>query len=104
RDQLRSRILRIALAHLLYELLVLRVSGTVRRGHFRDGGLNILERSSQIAQLHVVDRALDGAAIRMTQDDDELRSGHLGRVFEAPEDVGIDEVAGNAHGKYVAKR
>src|ERR1700679_1523865 len=51
----------------------------------------------------MVDRALDGAAIRMTEDDDELGSGHLGRVFEAPEDVGIDEVAGNAHGKYVAK-
>src|SRR5580692_6540151 len=50
----------------------------------------------------MVDRALDGAAIRVAQDDDELGSSHLGRVFEAPEDIGIDEVARNAHCKYVA--
>src|SRR6202789_3606716 len=50
----------------------------------------------------MVDRALDGTTIRVTQDDDELGSSHLGRVFEAPEDIGIDEVARNAHCKYVA--
>src|SRR5271165_3167070 len=38
----------------------------------------------------------------MAKDHDELAAGHLRCVFEAAKNVGIDEVAGDSHGKNVA--
>ena len=85
-DQLAGCVARVALADFPYECLVLGASGTAGSGHFRHGRLNVLELRRQITELHVVDRTLDRAAIRMPQDDDELGSRLFGRVFEAAED------------------
>jgi hypothetical protein len=50
-------------------------------------GLNLLEQGGEVAHLHVVAGALDGAAAGVAQHHDHPRAGHLGGVLEAAKDV-----------------
>ena len=63
--------------------------------------MDLGQQAGEVAELHVVDRALDGATARVPEDDDELRT-HLDGVFEAAELVVVHDVAGDAHAEHVA--
>src|SRR5260370_26457175 len=55
-----------------------------------------------MAELDVIDRALDRAAEIMPQDDDRLGACDLGRIFEAANNIRVDDVAGHARAEHIA--
>ena len=79
----------------LYEFLVLGrpLAREFGRG---DRRLDMAEHLGQVAELRLIDRALDRAAFAMAEDDNRLGAGELAREFEAADDVGINEIAGDA--------
>ena len=54
------------------------------------------------AELHAVDGALDGAALAVAQDDDQLRSGQPGREFSTANNIVLGNITGNAGAEDVA--
>ena len=57
--------------------------------------LDVLEESRQVAQLDLVDRALDGATGLVAHHHDQLGTGSRGGEFHAAEHVDILDVAGH---------
>ena len=57
------------------------------------------QHRGEVAELGLIDGALDGAAVGMTEDDDGLGADKLAREFKAADDVGVDEIAGNPRGE-----
>ena len=67
----------------------------VRPAHRFDGGLEIAQPAGQVAEFDMVDRPLDRTAARMAEHQDELRTGDLGRIFEAAQHALVRIVAGD---------
>ena len=64
--------------------------------------LDLGEQAGEVAQFHVVHRALDGAAIGMADDGNQFCAGNFAGEFHAAEDVVIQHVAGDARAENVA--
>ncbi len=60
-------------------------------------GSDLGQQAGQVAELGVVHRALDGAALGVAQRHDQARAGQLGGEFQAAPDVVVDEVAAHRH-------
>jgi hypothetical protein len=56
----------------------------------------------RFAELGVVDGAFDRAALGVAEHHDRLGAGEPGREFEAADDVGVDEIAGDPRDENVA--
>src|SRR5262249_18599871 len=67
-----------------------------------DGGVDLLEELREVAELHALDRALDGAAVRVPDDGDETDADDLDGVLEAPQEIRVHDVAGAAQAEDVA--
>ena len=70
---------------------------------FVHGRPDLREQLGQVAEFHVVTRALDGAARGVPHHDDELRSGQVAGELDAANDVGVGDVAGDTHREDVAE-
>ena len=65
-------------------------------------GRKVLQHLGQIAELRVVDGALDRAALGVAEHHDRPCADELGREFEAADDVDIHEISGHAGHENVA--
>src|SRR5262249_37941210 len=81
--------------HRVHECQVLRSAFALERGgHHRRA--NLEEQSREVAQLDVVDGALDRAAGRVATDQDYLCASYIAHELHAAEDVLVCNVASHA--------
>ena len=52
--------------------------------------------------MHIVNCSLDRTTFGVTEDHNELRTGELGREFQAAKDVRLDEIPGDARREDIA--
>lgn len=67
-----------------------------------DGGFDFREHGGDVAELHIVDGTFDGAAMLMSEDEDEFGPGNLACELHAAEEIFIDEVASDAAHKNIS--
>src|SRR4029077_14875430 len=91
-------------AHVLLRDLVDvgRVLDRARTGG-NHGRTDLAQERRQIAEVHAFDRTLDRAAVRVPDDGDQVNAGGFDRIFEAPEEIRVDDVAGRANTEDVAE-
>ena len=87
---------------LLDEFVIVRITLAVKFSERFDRGLDILEHRREVAELDLVDRALDRAAVVMAKDDDRLGARNLCREFQTADDVGVDEISSDARTENIA--
>ena len=73
--------------------------GLGQRGQRR---LEVLEQRRDIAELDIVDGALDRAAGVVPEHDNRLGALDLGCIFEAADNIRVDDVAGDARAEHIA--
>ena len=76
--QARRRQAGVRLGDLLNQRVVMGIPVAIAVVQRRERGLEVLEQRRDIAELDIVDSALDRAAKIMSQDDDRLGTGDLG--------------------------
>ena len=91
----------VAFGHGVDKLRVL-AGALARKGCRADGGLDLLQQAGEVPELSLVNRTLDGAAGRMSHDEDQLGAGDSAGELEAAEGVIVGNVAGHARVEAVA--
>ena len=86
----------------IHEVVILGGAGLDVRGDGINRGFDLGQEAGEIAEVDVIDGALDGAAVGVANDDDEFGPGDLAGEFHAAEDVIVEDIAGDAGAKDIA--
>ncbi len=102
REQQRGGVFGILYGDGLHERCILGGVRSLACRDFGNGGPNIGERGGEVSELRIIYGPFDGAAFGMTQNNNRFGTGQFGREFQATNDIGVDEIPGDAGAEDIA--